>query len=152
MPAPLSGDVQDDSTLDQISAVETRLASSAAASTSSSNSNSNSKLNGAKRSRRVQKPPPASAAAAAEQILVAHTDMLLADNILSSTGGPQGEAVGAPAGDPAGGPAGVPQMDSVLQGYVDAIMARRCPNLNRFQNGSSYDVKVGIFAHVYHPE
>ncbi len=152
MPALLSGDVQDDSTLDQISAVETRLASSAAASTSSSDSNSNSKLNGAKRSRRVQKSAPASVVAGAEQIPAAHTDMLLADDMLSSEGGPQGEAVGAPAGDPAGGPAGVPQMDPVLQGYVDAIMARRCPNLSRFQNGSSYDVKVGIFTHVNHPE
>lgn len=126
----LNGEVHTDSVREQAAALDSRITSSAAASTSKPDTATPKKL-----ARNIK---TSLSAALAEGSYAAHTAKIQPEPVPASEGAP----VEGLVGDPVGGPEGELQMDPMLQGFVDDIMARRCPNLNRFQNGSAYDVKV----------
>lgn len=126
----LNGEVHTDSVREQAAALDSRITSSAAASTSKPDTATPKKL-----ARNIK---TSLSAALAEGSYAAHTAKIQPEPVPASEGAP----VEGLVGDPVGVPEGELQMDPMLQGFVDDIMARRCPNLNRFQNGSAYDVKV----------
>jgi hypothetical protein len=130
----LNGEVHTDSVREQAAALDSRITSSAAASTS--------KPDTATPKKHVRNIKTSPSAALAEGSYAAHTAKIQPEPVPASEGAPVEGLVGDSVGDPVGGPEGDPQMDPMLQGFVDDIMARRCPNLNRFQYGSAYDVKV----------
>lgn len=130
----LNGEVHTESAVEHAVALDSRIKSSAAASTSKPGTATPKKL-----ARNIKTSP---SAALAEGSYAAHTAKIQPEPVPASEGAPVEGLVGDSVGDPVGGPEGDPQMDPMLQGFVDDIMARRCPNLNRFQNGSAYDVKV----------
>ncbi|BDA51332.1 hypothetical protein COCOBI_18-2090 [Coccomyxa sp. Obi] len=127
----LNGELHADSILEHASATESRRASSAAASTSAPEPEKAKRLQSA---RRASLEVPRMAAAAEERSRKRQTPSLQAKGAADTEDKLDGLSVGIPDG--------VPEIDPSIQSLVDDIMARRCPNLNRFQNGSAYDVKV----------
>lgn len=124
----LNRELHTDTILEHSSVIESRRASSAAASTSAP------ALEKAKGPQSARKVSSAVATAAEETSREAHTASLQAECAADS----EEEVDRLLVGDPVG----VSETDPAVQGIVDVIMARRCPNLNRFQNGSAYGVKV----------
>ncbi len=127
----LNGELHVNSVLEHASAAESRIASSAAASTSA---HSPEKAKRPQSARKASLEVARNAAAAERTSPEAHTPLMQAEEAAYSVMHQNGLLVGSPEG--------VSEIDPALQGLVDEIMARRCPNLNRFQNGSAYDVKV----------
>ena len=128
----LNGELHKESTAEHASATESRRASSAAASTSAP---APEKAKRPQSARKASLEAARTAAAAGETSRKPHTASLQDQGADISEGELDGPLVGNPEGDS--------EIDPAIQALVDEIMARRCPNLNRFQNGSAYDVKVG---------